>query len=326
MGDLFRPPIKFENVLENPSLVRTLIEKNGPYYPVQRYFSNAAQYRALAGSEDSPILIAPNFRGDWAYEEPLIEGIEPILYHKGFQQGAVELFDAEIVQPFSVYANITWQLPFSQGNGHTDVPEFRGINRTEYPTPLLSVMGHSRLFEAERISIATAVAWFYKGVDGGFTYWPQGPTAQPKVHEGEIYNTALEADNERMFHRVRPVGSRKGGMLTELTLDSHLAYQREDIWKIVDRDQTLAEMRWSDLRISLSWKARVFPDRAALDEYEDHSNDLTIEDVFMRFAQNLDQKGIAFPDTPDPIHDGELMDVLARAYMRTPSEFDSVPA
>ena len=46
----------------------------------------------------------------------------------------------------------------------------------------------------------------------------------------------------------------------------------------------------------------------------------------MRFAQNLDQKGIAFPDTPDPIHDGELMDVLARAYMRTPSEFDSVPA
>ena len=326
MGALFRPPIQFNNVLENPSLVRDLIENNGPYYPVQRYFSNAAQYRALAGSNSPPMLIAPNFRGDWAYEEPLIEGIEPILNHRGFQEGAAELFDAEIVQPFSVYANITWQLPFSQGNGHTDVPEFRGVNRTDYPTPLLSVMGHSRLFEAERISIATAVAWFYKGPDGGFTYWADGPSEPPKVHEGSIYNTALEADNERMFHRVRPVGSRQEGMLTELTLESHLEHRGEGAWRIVDGGRTLAEMRWPELRISLSWKARVFPNHHALDLYEDHKQDLTIEEVFTRFADDLTKKGITVPECEDPVHDEALMEILAQAYMRTPTEFEPVSA
>ena len=35
-------------------------------------------------------------------------------------------------------------------------------------------MGVSRLFEAERIHIVTAVAWFYRGEAGGFRYWPEG--------------------------------------------------------------------------------------------------------------------------------------------------------
>ena len=54
--------------------------------------------------------------------------------------------------------------------------------------------------------IATAVAWFYEGEDGGFEYWPDGPEQAPSLHEGRIFNTAIIGDNDRMFHRVRPTG------------------------------------------------------------------------------------------------------------------------
>ena len=85
------------------------------------------------------------------------------MFHEGFRDAAQQIFSAEVVRPQQVYANLTWQLPFAQGPGHTDVPAFRGVDRTEYPTQLLSVMGRSRLFEEHRVRIATAVAWFYEG-------------------------------------------------------------------------------------------------------------------------------------------------------------------
>lgn len=326
MSEDFRQPIFFERVLDDPGLVRRLVEANGPYFPVQRYFSNAAQYRALAGTGAREMIVAPNFRGDWAYERPLIDGVEPLFEHAGFREGAGRLFDTGLVEPFSVYANITWQLPFDQGAGHTDVPEFRGIDRTRYPTPLLTVMGHSRLFEAERISIATAVAWFYEGEDGGFTYWPDGPDAPPRIHEGRIDNTALQADNERMFHRVRPVGRRSLGLPSGLTLDTRLEHRGDGRFAVVGEHGVIGEPRWSTLRVSISWKARVFADEAARRVYRDHSADLTIDEVFSRFEADLHRRGIACPRPADPVADAALMDVLAGAYMRAPSVYEPAAA
>jgi hypothetical protein len=321
----FLPPVFFDRVLDDPGLVRDLLERNGPYAPVQRYFGNDVEYRASAGTKrrGAPMIIAPNFRGDWAYERPLIDGVEPLLQHEGFVKAAGELFGADLVEPFSVYSNITWQLPFDQGAGHTDVPEFRGFDRTRYPTTLLSVMGHSRLFEDERIQIATAVAWFYRGDDGGFTYWPDGPDAPPRVHEGQIFNTALEADNERMYHRVRPVGRREDGMLTDLTLDARLTHRAGDEWAIVDGARTRACMDFESLRVSISWKARVFRSEEERRLREDHSRDLDEALVFDRFHADLDARGIDHPKPAAPVYDPGLMEVLSTTYMRTPVVFDS---
>jgi len=322
----FRPPVPIQPVLAEPERVRELVEANAPYLPVQRYFRNAAQYRALAGSDAEKMIVAPNFRGDWAYDRPLVEGVEPLFEHAGFRDAARRLFDAEIVQPFSVYANITWQLPFDQGAGHTDIPEFRGVNRTAYPTPLLGVMGHSRLFETERISIATAVSWFYAGEDGGFEYWPDGPDAPPRIHEGDIFNTALEADNERMFHRVRPVGSRRRGLPMGLTLDTRLEHRGGDDWAIVEAGGILGEPTWRELRVSISWKARVFRDERALRQYVEHEDDLDIDEVFRRFYRDLERRGVAFDRPESPVDDPALMDVLAATYMRTPTVYASTAA
>ena len=138
--------------------------------------------------------------------------VEPLLHHPPFVSAARQLFAGEIVRPTTVYVNLTYQIPFAQGAGHTDVPVFRGFERTNYPIAFLTVMGLSGLFEDVRVKVATAVAWFYSGYDGGFEYWPEGPTGPSAIHEGAIDNTAIVGDNDFMWHRVRPTGKVADGM------------------------------------------------------------------------------------------------------------------
>ena len=318
------PPVFFDEVLDDSGLVRRLLEANGPYFPVQRYFNSYAEHRAVDRRSDAarPGIIAPNFRGDWAYEEPLIEGVEPLFRHEGFIEATRNMFSSACVEPLAVYSNITWQLPFDQGGGHTDVPEFRGISRSNHPIWILQAMGHSGLFETERVQIATAVAWFYEGSDGGFTYWPDGPEAPPRVHEGEIANTAVLGDNDRMYHRVRPVGRREGGLPMGLTLDTRLEHRGGDDWAIQESGQTLANMSFEALRVSVSWKARVFRDEEGLRRYHEHRDDLTIGEVFERLYADLHARGVAFERPSDPIADPNLVDLLSATYVKAPTVFE----
>lgn len=311
-----RAPIHIERVLDDPASFRSLVEANAPYAPVQRYFANEAEARSQ--SSQGPLLIAPNFRGDWAYAEPLVAGVEVFLAHAGFAAAAAEIFGSERVRPFAVFANLTWQLPFPQGGGHTDVPEFRGVNRTEHPTWLLNAMGHSGLFERERVNIATAVAWFYEGSDGGFDYWPEGPLGPRRVHEGAIHNTAIVGDNDRMFHRVRAVGDRSLGLPRGMSLESRLEHTGGDAWRIRDGARTLAELEWPALRISVSWKARVFADAAEEEAYASHADDLDLETVLDRFEADLALRGIAMPRPDAPVHHEAFIETISNAYVSGP--------
>jgi hypothetical protein len=130
----FAPPIQIEGLLEEPSAVRRLIERHAPYAPVQRYLRSAAEFRNASGSAAQEQVIASNFRGDWAFEGRVEPGAELFLESEALVETAGQLFGSPLVRPFAVLSNITWQLPFAQGNGHTDVPAFRGIDRRAYPT------------------------------------------------------------------------------------------------------------------------------------------------------------------------------------------------
>jgi hypothetical protein len=297
-----------------------LVERHAPYAPVQRYLRSEAEHRSASGGNGPPI-IAPNFRGDWAYDAPLVEGAELFLEHPDFREAACKIFDTHIVRPQQVYVNLTWQLPFHQGAGHTDVPAFRGVDRTRYPIWLLSVMGRSRLFENERIRIATAVAWFYEGSDGGFEYWPDGPDAAPLTHESAIHNTAIVGDNDRMFHRVMPVGRLEDGLPRGLTLDSRLEHSGGDRWLIRDGDAALAEPSWPELRISVSWKASVFRDEAERQLVDEHREDIAIVEVLERFGTDLEERGIACPRPSEPLEDPEFVAALSGAYPHVPSVY-----
>jgi hypothetical protein len=313
-----RPPVVLDPAVDDPELVSQLIDRHAPYWPVQRYFANSAEYAALSGNDGASMVVAPVFRGNWALEGDVLEGVEPLLGSVRFAEAARAVFGgADIVRPITVYVNLTWQLPFAQGAGHTDVPAFRGIDRTRYPITFLTIMGLSGLFEDVRVKVATGVAWFYKRGDGGFEYWPDGPDAPSKVHEGAIDNTAIVADNDFMWHRVRPTGAVEDGMVT-LTLASELRHDGAGSWSIVDDDRTLATFPRDELRVSLSWKAEVFTDDADRRRHDERTDDITLDAVLGRFRADLSSRGIDLGVPDDPVRDPAFIAALQQAYVRYP--------
>lgn len=323
-----RPPVALDEVFDDPACVERLLVEHQPYWPVQRYMANRAEYAALSGqrgqggrrTDADGMPVAPVFRGDWAYDGDVRPGVDALLHHEPFVAAARRVFDAEIVLPHTVYVNLTWQLPFAQGRGHVDIPAFRGFDRRERPVAFLTIMGQSGLFEEERVKVATAVAWFYGGADGGFEYWPDGPAAPSAVHEGAIHNTALVADNDFMWHRVRPLGQVGDGMAS-LGLDSELGTVDGRTWTITDPSGgDVASFGRDALRVSLSWKATVFSDDADRRRHEEHRDDLTPGEVLRRLSADLDSRGLD-PTVPDhdPFRDPGFVERLQAAYMRYPA-------
>jgi hypothetical protein len=314
-----RSPIAIDRAFADPEAIRRLVEARAPYWPVQRYFGNDAEYAALSGGKaTAPMVIAPVFRGNWIVEGRGDPDVEPLREHPPFVDAARRLFDAEIVRPTTVYVNATWQLPFVQGAGHTDIPAFRGLDRTRYPIAWLSIMGLSGLFEDVRLRIATAVAWLYPGADGGFEYWPQGPDAPSRVHEGRIDNTALVGDNDFMWHRVRATGRPRDGM-ARLTLDSELARDGER-WVVRDGGRELGRFGWDALRVSLSWKALVFATEEDRRRTDEHLDDIDLAEVLRRYEADLATRGIDVSWPADPVHDPATIRLLGEAYVRYPAE------
>jgi len=162
------------------------------------------------------------------------------------------------------------------------------------------------------------VAVFFKNKDGGFEYLPDGPGAPSKIHEGDIFNTAVMGDNDRMFHRVRPVGRPEDGLLPNMTLDTRLEHLGGDDWRIADDEATRASFSYDSLRISVSWKAQVFRDRDEQTLVDEHRGDMAFQAVLDRFYGDLEARGIAFEHPGDPLRDEGFVDLLSGVYMTGP--------
>jgi hypothetical protein len=310
-------------VFDDPSCIDDLLLAHQPYWPVQRYMANRAEYATLsggtAGDGGSTMPVAPVFRGDWAYGDDVRPGVEAILHHEPFVDAARRLFDAEHVRPHTLYVNLTWQLPFPQGRGHVDIPAFRGFDRSTVPVAFLTIMGQSGLFEEERVKVATAVAWFYQGQDGGFEYWPDGPQQPSVIHEGHIHNSAVVADNDFMWHRVRPTGRPEDGMVT-LSLGHEIGTGDGHTWTIEGPGDAPIEVTKDHLRVSVSWKATVFSSDEDRRLHDDHLDDINAEDVLARLANDLADRGVD-PTVPDrdPFRDPGFLARLQDTYMHYPT-------
>jgi hypothetical protein len=311
-----RPAVVLDTVFDDPGLVRRLVERHAPYWPVQRYFASAEEQRALSASSG---VVGPVFRGDWAHDRPLVDGVAPILDHPRFVDAARRVFDAALVRPHIVYVNLSLPMPCGDA-GHTDVPAFRGIDRTRYPIWLLVTMGRSGLFERWRVRIATAVAWFYSGRGGEFTYWPDGPDRAPVVRAMQT-NTAVVGDNDVMFHRVEAIGAPDDGMVRGLTLDSELRPASGDAWEVVDGGRVLARHRFEEIRISVSWKGYVFRDATEARLVDEHRDDLTFEQALGMLLGDLAARGIVVARPADPLHDPTFVATLAAAYRQSPTVY-----
>ena len=309
-----RAPVVLERAFDDPDFVRGLVEANAPYWPVLRYVEKPEELAAVRQSKIGAMKVLPPwFRGDWAYDEPLVDGADRVLDNPIFIEAAKRVFDAEVVRPTAVYVNLMAPLPFA-GEGHIDVPAFRGIDRKEYPIWLLQQMTRSGLFAHWQIDIATAVSWFYDGTGGAFDYWSKGPTCRPERIDHPLDNRAVVGDNDFMFHRVDSIGVE--ATLVEASLDAELKPEsdRSSEWILEDRGRIVARYDAAAIRVSVSWKAEVYRDERAHRERADHLDDLAFETVIDRFLEDLSDRGIVVPRPSDPLRDRDFITALSDVY------------
>jgi len=309
-----RPPVALETAFDDPSLIDSLVRANAPYWPVLRYAGNPRELAAVSRmSPEAPMYLPPWFRGDWAYDKPLVEGADRILGNPPFVEAARRLFDAEIVRPKIVYVNLMAPIGFA-GEGHLDVAAFRGIDRSEYPIWLLQQMHRSGLFDDWQIQNATAVSWFYEGEGGAFDYWADGPGSPPRSVSKPFSNRAVVGDNDFMFHRVGTIGRKSG--IVEASLDAELlpAGDGSGDWLVRDGGREVSRYPFAAIRISVSWKAEVFADEGALRLREEHLDDLDLDRVVDRFLADLADRGTPLARPADPLGDPEFISALSEVH------------
>jgi hypothetical protein len=250
------------------------------------------------GRQDSPDRLAARtnyFREEYAYgTKPLIDGIEPFLFHDGFVEAARKIHGRTLVEPAIVFANL--MVPGQELALHTDVPEFRGANRKLCPQWLLVAMRHSGLFEDWRMPIATGVAWFHDTKGGEFAFYPDGPSGDAVAHE-VAYNTALLVDTDSVFHGVDPIDL-PTGELPPLRPGMRLVFDGDDRWSVRDGEGVVARYRWDELRFSISWKAYCFAHEAERDAWKSHTDDLDLDWIVGRLVDDLRARGRIDGDVP----------------------------
>jgi hypothetical protein len=270
----------------------------------------------LARTEPLHVLASRTnyFRETYAYgDEVRIAGIEPFLRHEGFVEAARRLYGRPLIEPAIVYANIL--VPGQELAVHTDVPEFRGINRLHHPQWLLVVMRHSGLFEDWRMPIATAVSWFHDCAGGEFVFYPGGPDAPP-VAQPVRFNTAILLDTDTIFHGVDRVAETSQAV-DRLRPGMRLRFAGDEIWCVEDAEgAAAARYRWRDLRFSVSWKAYCFRDEAERRAWSTRADDLRVDDVLDRLVADLRARGRIDGERPGDL---TLVDLLIDEYVRFPA-------
>jgi hypothetical protein len=252
------------------------------------------------------------FRESYAYDKPLVPGIEPLLHHEGFHEAARKILDRPIVEPNIVYANIL--VPGQELAVHTDVPEFRGVNRKKDPQWLIVAMHHSGLFDSWRMPIATGVAWFGDPDGGEFVFYPEGIDAAPRALDVR-HNTAILLDTDSTFHGVDRVRDRRES-LPDLAPGMELVYDGDGAWYVCSGGKMLARYRWKDLRFSVSWKAYCYADEAERRAVHEHSDDLTRKQVIDTLVADLRQRGRVGRALPD---DTKLALAIIDEYIKYPA-------
>jgi hypothetical protein len=269
------------------------------------------------GGEPVSVLAARTnyFREEYAYgTKALIEGIEPFLFHEGFVGAARQIHGRQVIEPAIVFANL--MVPGQELALHTDVPEFRGVNRKLHPQWLLVAMRHSELFEDWRMPIATGVAWFHDCDGGEFAFYPDGADRPPVYHK-VAYNTAVLVDTDSVFHGVDRVAPGDATELPSLKPGMLLTFEGYGRWSVRDGDRSVAEYAWDELRFSISWKAYCFTDEAERDAWRAHTDDLSLDATLATFVDDLRARGRITNQPPPP---RELALMIIDEYIRFPPQ------
>jgi hypothetical protein len=148
---------------------------------------------------------------------------------------------------------------------------------------------------------------------GGLRYWPDGPDQPPREHIGDMANTALIGDNHGMFHQVGPIGPFDEGTRL-VTPRAELAPVLDDTgdWAVTDHGETAFRAPLDAFRVSVLWKADVFP--TAAEQSRLAGDTLSMEDVADEFADDLAERGSPVRLDLARLEDPALRAALADVY------------
>lgn len=251
------------------------------------------------------------FREEYAYGGELFTpAIAPFLHSDRLLAAARQVHDRPVIEPQIAYANL--MVPGQELAVHTDVPEFRGVSRKTVPQWLLVVMHHSGRFEEYRLHIATGIAWFSDLDGGALAYWPDGRDGAVVMHPIRS-NTALVLDTDSVFHGVDRVSPVVGDAMPPIRVGCELGAVG-DRWVMSGPDgEVVATYDWSELRLSVSWKAYCFADDSARTAWRTHADDLTLDAILDTLVADLsDRRGTQVARDP------ELGLALIDEYIRFP--------
>ena len=295
-------PIRIDSVFDDPGVIRRLVQRNGPYRTMVSYLP-ASAVRGHAAAGDG---VPAHFRATWAAGgRPLAAGAEVILHNPRLLRAASQLFGGEVI-PNTVAVNVTAPMP--AGNIHVDVPSFRGADRDRYPMQLLQAMAASGLFEDWRVAEAGAVWWNYQGPGGAYDYWPDGLGGPMRSEHPPFTNSALVADNNRMYHRIGRVGDPPAAPHV-LSAAAEISYLSNDSWIITDNGRPPVRHHDRDIRISILWKAQVRPGpgRGA-------TAPLTPELISEIISADLARRGVQAPGQVPSLSDQHWLDLVHSTY------------
>lgn len=238
--------------------------------------------------------------------------VDALIDDPSFVAASAELTGRPVVRPTMLYANVLvlgQELPV-----HTDTPEYRGLDKWKVPEWFLVSMFHSGLFEDHRKHVAAGVAFFNDCEGGAFVLYPEGPkgaaaTVQPR------FNTAVHLDADGTFHGVDRVGGEDAPAPpvepgAELTYD-----ESDDRWHLTKDGEERASYGWSEVRLSMQWKANCFQDEEEEALAASGDDDLTQEGVIERFVEDLRERG-RFSDRPS---DDALARMIVDEYVKFPA-------
>jgi hypothetical protein len=299
-----RPPVLLHDVVEDMSEVVQLLEAQAPYNPLGGWYNPGADPHART----RPMW----FQKDWVHDTFHAPGSDLFLRRPAYFEAASSFYDAEVVEPHSVYVNLMTSIA-DGGPAHTDNPRFHGRDRTNTPMWLLRAMLWSGLFNPYEIVQATAIWWMNDVEGGGLYYWPNGPDEQPEHHVGAMANTALFGDNHGMFHQVTPIGPVDSGT-PRVTPRAVLEPADDDTgdWTVTDAGRLELRAPLDQIRVSVLWKADVY--RTTTERDERSRNPLSMQDVADIFNDDLGRRRAATRFDLERVDDLGLKAELGTVY------------
>jgi hypothetical protein len=295
-------PVRIEPAFEDREAIRAMFRRHAPYRAIAAAIPDAVDDPAKPKAEQ---FAQPWFRGNWAAGgQPLVEGAEAILHNKQFLEAAKAFFGTALVCPEFVVVNVNAPMP--AGMTHVDIPAFRGATRNQYSLAFLRAMGISGLFEPWRVIQAGVVAWFYEGAGGSFDYWPDGLDSPMLSERAPFGNVALMADNDRMYHRIGPIGD-ADATPPRISASAEIQPAGEGDWAIVENGEVRAAYPDRAIRLSLVWKAEV-RDRELKDDI------LSLDRVMAIFTADLRRRSVGFDVPSNPLADAAWLLLLQQTY------------